>query len=178
MRYSTKLKKTKLNNKLLYKHFWNTAWCNTISVKQNTRQAALTIFLLFYFMWRTRRKECKYKKVKRERMKPFFKTTKLNMFQKFTLRTHQFRVLPTLSFRKCHNKLQLDHLTGWKVECECGAHLNLNVSHFSCGSDDGPAHQCWEDVFWEVGSGIATLDKLNDWEGERQKQNRTDFLTS
>ncbi len=63
----------------------------------------------------------------------------------------------------------MDHPNGQKAEVECGAHLNLNVAHFSCGADDGPAHQCWEDVFWEVGSGKATLDKLNDWEGEKEK---------
>lgn len=40
-------------------------------------------------------------------------------------------------------------------------HLNLNVADFSCGADDGPAHQRREDVLWKVGACIATLHKLH-----------------
>ena len=47
-------------------------------------------------------------------------------------------------------------------------YLDLNVAHFSCGPDDGPAHQRREDVLWEVGACIATLHKLKD-EREREQ---------
>ena len=40
-------------------------------------------------------------------------------------------------------------------------YLDLDVPHFGCRANDWPANQCWEDVLWKVGPGIATLDKLN-----------------
>lgn len=39
-------------------------------------------------------------------------------------------------------------------------YLNLDVAHFGCRANDWPANQCWKDVLWKVGAGIATLDKL------------------
>lgn len=42
-----------------------------------------------------------------------------------------------------------------------GTHLNLDVANFSCGPNDGSAHQGREDVLWKVGACIATLHKLH-----------------
>ena len=45
-------------------------------------------------------------------------------------------------------------------------HLNLNVPNFSVGANERTADHSREDVFWEVGAGKPTLDKL---EGERER---------
>ena len=56
--------------------------------------------------------------------------------------------------------------SGWAFACLCvrrnsdWPYLDLDVPHFGCRANDWPANQCWEDVLWEVGPGIATLDKL------------------
>lgn len=49
----------------------------------------------------------------------------------------------------------------WACCGPSGTHLNLNVADFSCGADDGPAHQRGEDVLRKVGACIATLHKLH-----------------
>lgn len=46
-------------------------------------------------------------------------------------------------------------------------YLDLDVSHFGCGADDGPPNKRREDVLWEVGACIAALDKLQEPENEQ-----------
>lgn len=48
-------------------------------------------------------------------------------------------------------------------------YLDLNVSHFGRGPDDGPAHQGGKDVLWKVGASIATLDKLQNKKSGKRK---------
>lgn len=50
------------------------------------------------------------------------------------------------------------------------SYLDFNVSNFSCGADDWPANQRRENVFGEVGSCIATLDKLRRDQKRKEKQ--------
>lgn len=51
-----------------------------------------------------------------------------------------------------------------------GPYLDLNVPHFGCRANYGPANQRREDMLWEVGSCIATLDKLRRTKGPKQRE--------
>lgn len=52
-----------------------------------------------------------------------------------------------------------------------GAYLDLNVADFGCRANDGPSNKGGENVLWEVGSCIATLDKLKRERERKTKQN-------
>lgn len=54
-----------------------------------------------------------------------------------------------------------------RIKWPC-AYLDLNVADFGCRANDGPSNKGRENVLWEVGACIATLDKLKR-ETERKK---------
>lgn len=55
------------------------------------------------------------------------------------------------------------HTTTWiqrRSSKDFKSYLDFNVADFRRGADDRPANQRWENVFGEVGSREAALDKL------------------
>ena len=58
------------------------------------------------------------------------------------------------------------------------ANLDFNVAHFGSGSDDGPAHQRWEDVRREVGSSVSALHELEMGERHAHRYAKITTLSS
>lgn len=54
------------------------------------------------------------------------------------------------------------------------SYLDFNISNFGCRSNDGPPNKRREDMLWEVGAGISTLDKLHKGEKKKKRETRED----